>query len=328
MKGPIGITSTIPIEILYAAALIPIDLNNYFIASKTPREMVNAAEKKGFPRNCCSWIKGIFSSCMELNIEVVVGVLSGDCNQTQVLCQVLEEKGIRILPFCYPNDHNPDYLKIQMDALRCQTGTTWEQIEETRQYLDGIRRKVKLIDNATWERNLVSGRENHLYLITCSDMQGDPGGFERQIEGFLSEIDNRNPYQESVRLGYIGVPPIMTDLYDFCESVGGRIVFNEIQRQFSMPNESNSLVDQYSDYTYPYPLKSRLKDIMTEIKKRGLDGLIHYTQSFCFRNMEDLIFKRHIKIPILTIEADQPGNMDTRTKIRVETFIEMLREKT
>ena len=32
-----------------------------------------------------------------------------------------------------------------------------------------------------------------------------------------------------------------------------------------------------------------------------------------------------VKIPILTIEGDQPGKMDARTKLRIESFLDMLK---
>ncbi|RLB69292.1 MAG: 2-hydroxyacyl-CoA dehydratase, partial [Deltaproteobacteria bacterium] len=54
------------------------------------------------------------------------------------------------------------------------------------------------------------------------------------------------------------------------------------------------------------------------------DGLIHYTQTFCFRQIEDILFKRKLDIPVLSLEADQPGPVDGRTLTRIETFIEML----
>ena len=40
--------------------------------------------------------------------------------------------------------------------------------------------------------------------------------------------------------------------------------------------------------------------------------------------IEDILFKRKLKIPTLTLEADQPGPVDGRTLTRIETFIEML----
>jgi benzoyl-CoA reductase/2-hydroxyglutaryl-CoA dehydratase subunit BcrC/BadD/HgdB len=70
-----------------------------------------------------------------------------------------------------------------------------------------------------------------------------------------------------------------------------------------------------------------VNDIETAIQQRHLDGIIHYTQSFCFRQIEDIILKRELDLPVLTLEADRPTAVDGRTLTRLETFIEMLRWK-
>jgi len=31
-----------------------------------------------------------------------------------------------------------------------------------------------------------------------------------------------------------------------------------------------------------------------------------------------------LKVPVLTIEGDRPGNLDQRTRLRIEAFIDML----
>jgi benzoyl-CoA reductase/2-hydroxyglutaryl-CoA dehydratase subunit BcrC/BadD/HgdB len=58
-----------------------------------------------------------------------------------------------------------------------------------------------------------------------------------------------------------------------------------------------------------------------------VDGIIHYVQSFCFRQIEDLIVRKRFKLPILTLEGDRPGPLDARTRIRIEGFVEMIRAR-
>jgi len=50
-------------------------------------------------------------------------------------------------------------------------------------------------------------------------------------------------------------------------------------------------------------------------------------QSFCHRQIEDLIIRERIALPVLTIEGDQPGRVDERTKIRLQAFIELLGDR-
>ncbi|UCB50546.1 MAG: 2-hydroxyacyl-CoA dehydratase, partial [Deltaproteobacteria bacterium] len=94
-----------------------------------------------------------------------------------------------------------------------------------------------------------------------------------------------------------------------------------------MPYGDEDIVEQYLRYTYPYNMKGRIEDIKRAIRKRNLDGLIHYTQTFCFRQIYDIILRESISVPILTLEGDRPGGIDSRSAIRIETFIEMLKEK-
>jgi benzoyl-CoA reductase/2-hydroxyglutaryl-CoA dehydratase subunit BcrC/BadD/HgdB len=174
---------------------------------------------------------------------------------------------------------------------------------------------------------VVTGFENHLFLVSSSDFNSDPDQFERELDAFLRGVKQREPKREEIRLGFLGVPPIFNDLHDRIESLGGRVVFNEIQRQFSMPYGDEDIIEQYLRYTYPYSMKGRIEDIKRAIRKRNLDGLIHYTQTFCFRQIYDIILRETISVPVLTLEGDRPGRIDSRTAIRIETFIEMLKDK-
>jgi len=147
------------------------------------------------------------------------------------------------------------------------------------------------------------------------------------VEDFLKEVEGRKRSDPEIRLGYVGVPPIYDDLYSFIEESNARVVFNETQRQFSMPYRTTTLLQQYLRYTYPYDIFSRVRDIREEIQRRRIDGLIHYVQSFCFRQIEDLILRYEMDLPILTLEGDKPTSLDARTKVRIESFIELLKGK-
>ncbi|HAY20759.1 MAG TPA: 2-hydroxyglutaryl-CoA dehydratase, partial [Desulfobacterales bacterium] len=56
-----------------------------------------------------------------------------------------------------------------------------------------------------------------------------------------------------------------------------------------------------------------------------LDGLIHYTQSFCFRQIQDRLLRQRLNLPMLTIEGDRPAAVDHRTRLRLEAFVDVLR---
>ncbi|MDO8673662.1 MAG: 2-hydroxyacyl-CoA dehydratase [Dehalococcoidia bacterium] len=326
----IGITTTIPIEVVYAAGLVPVDLNNIFINSPDPAGLINRAELDGYPRNICGWTKGLYATALQEGIKAMVFVTQGDCSNTQALMETLELRGVEVIPFAFPYDRDPVLLERQIEHLMERLGVVpldgWPKVRSTMERLDGIRKKVHEIDRLTWQDGLVSGRENHYYQVSCSDFNGEPAAFEAEVDGLLGQLPARRSHENSVRLAYIGVPPIMTDLYDYVESIGARVVFNEVQRQFTMPFDTPSLVERYRLYTYPYTVFKRIADIQTEIERRKIDGVIHYVQSFCFRQIEDLIFRERLGLPVMTLEGDRPEKLDARTRLRLEAFVEMLRK--
>ena len=324
--APVGITTTVPIEVIYAAGRAVVDLNNAFITSADPGDLVDRAELAGFPRTLCGWIKGIYTAALDLGLQQVVAVTQGDCSNTCALMETLADAGVEIIPFAYPYDRDRDLLALQVEKLRARFGASPEAVAKTKRRLDAIRLKARRIDDLTWQSDAVTGRQNHYYQVTCSDMKSDPPAFAAELESFLAGLPDSEPlHPDGLRLGYIGVPPIVTDLYDHLEALGARVVFNENQRQFAMPFDTDDLVEQYRMYTYPYDIFWRLRNIEAEIARRGVEGVIHYTQNFCYHQIEDIIVRRHVEQPVLTLAAERPGPMDAGMRLRLESFVEMLR---
>ena len=326
----VGFTTSIPIEVLLAAGKRPLDLNNRFIACEDAPLHVREAERKGFPSTCCAWMRGIYGVLATLEVEEVIAVVRGDCSQTQALMEVLQMEGTRVHPFAYPYDRSDQAMRNEIRKLEAHFGVLEADVEEVKRDLDRIRKKLNRLDLLTWRDGLVTGEENHTFLVAASDMRGDPWTFEREVDAFLEEAGQRvsDSRGEGIRLGYLGVPPIWADLYEKMERPGVRVVFNEIQRQFSMPYLAPDIVEQYLLFTYPYEVFFRLQDIQREALRRGLDGFVHYAQAFCFRQIEDKILRHYLPKPVLTIEGDRPEPLDARTETRIEAFLEMLhREK-
>lgn len=326
MGRKVGITTTVPIEVIYAAGLTPVDLNNRFITSSDPQAYIARAESDGLPRNLCGWIKGLYGvGVTSDDIDTVVGVTQGDCSNTHALMELFERAGKKVIPFSYPYDANRRLLKLQIEEFMAAFGVDAAAVARTKERLDRIRRKLVRLDDLTWKEHRLTGFENHLWLVSASDMNGDADRFEAELDDFLKEARTRPPRRDHVLLGYIGVPPIFPKLYPFLESLGARVVFNEMQRQFTMPTFEADIVDQYRRYTYPYRVWGRIDDIAGHLKKRGIVGIIHYVQSFCYRQMEDVILREGLNVPILTLEGDLPGPLDGRTRLRLESFVEMVR---
>ena len=320
----LGITATVPVEVLLAAGATPMDLNNVFITSPDPAALVAEAEQRGFPINCCAWIKGLYATARRRGVRRVIGVAQGDCSNTHALMDVLAAEGVEVIDFNYPYPREAAALARAIDALARRLGTTRAAAERVRRDLAPLRRTLAEIDRLAWQEGRVTGEENHLWLIGSSDFGGDPAAYARAAAAFVAEARARPPAAPRHRLGYIGIPPICSGLYGFFEGLGARIVFNEFQRQFSMPPGTADLVEQYLAYTYPYDLAGRMADIRRAVAERRLDGLVHYVQSFCFRHIQDRLLREALETPILTLEFDRPGPLDGQRRTRIEAFIEML----
>jgi benzoyl-CoA reductase/2-hydroxyglutaryl-CoA dehydratase subunit BcrC/BadD/HgdB len=323
MSKPIGITTTIPMEVLFAGGYAPVDLNNLFITDQNPMRFIERAEADGFPKSMCNWVKGIYGVVMERGIDTVITVMEGDCSNTLALSEILQYRGIRTIPFSFPYDRDEQALRREIEKLMARFSVNETRLGEVAAEIETVRARLARIDRMTWAEKVVSGEENHLWLVRASDMLGDYGKYGEMAAGFIREAESRAP-RKGINIGYIGVPPIPLDLYSFIESVGGHVVYNEVQRQFSLPFFGKSIVERYLLYTYPYDVFSRVKDMKAEIGRRGIQGIIHYVQAFCFRIMEDVILREALDIPVITIEGDLPKPLDTRTKLRIEAFVEVL----
>lgn len=321
-----GITTTVPSEILFCAGVAPMDLNNIFVTAEHYSHYIEIAERDGFPRSMCAWIKGLYGVCMENQIEELVGVIEGDCSNSKSLVELWESKGKKIYPFSFPHNQRKQELERNIRQLMGQFQVDLEQVEQKRKELNQIRQLVHEIDRLTYEEGKVTGFENHLYQVSCSDFEGDAQAFSQKLKGLLFEINARKSNQKKLRLGYLGVPPMTVDLYDYVETLDARIIYNEVQREFTFPRGiyAKNMTEQYMDYTYPYGSAFRIKEIQKQIQERKVDGLIHYTQAFCHRALDHILLKNVIDIPILNIEGDQIQTLDARTKLRIEAFLDML----
>jgi len=322
----IGLTTTVPIEVLIAAGYTPIDLNNIFITSSDYLKYIDIAERDGFPRSLCTWIKGIYGVCMQNDIKEIVGVVEGECSNTKALIEVLQLRGIKVYPFSFPNSHKPKDVEYEINKFMNMFNVTITEVEVVRQRLNKVRALSKEIDGLTYIHNKATGFENHLYGVSSSDFNGDIKTFEVELKKIINEIKNRNPLNRKLRLGYIGVPPMTADIYEFVEGLNANFVYNEVQREFAFPRADKALnvYEQYYDYTYPYDTEFRIKELKKQISERKLDGIIHYTQAFCYRALADIVLKEELDIPILNVEGDKLNVLDARTKLRLEAFLDML----
>jgi len=317
----LGITATVPSEVALAAGRALVDLNNALVRGEDPEKAVREAEAAGFPRNSCAWIKGVYATARRLGLAEIVGVSRGDCSNTEALLEILADDGLAAVPFAYPEDRSPEELRRALARFADNLGTDLAEAERWRERLVPIRKDLDQLDGL-----VVSGkRRDAAYFnlaLSASDWDGD---LDAYASGLARELaSGEEPPPAAVRLAYLGVPPAFTDLLPRTAELGATFVFAEIPRRFTMPGRPPDLVAQYLAYTYPYGMAFRLGDILPELERRRVDGVVHYVQSFCFRQIEDILLRRRVELPVLTLEGDRPGPLAARDLLRLESFVEAL----
>ena len=312
---------------MLAANLIPVDLNNLFIADPLALARVGQAEAAGFSRTLCAWIKGIHAALMaHPEIQAVIAACQGDCSNTQALGEILATEGIEVIHFKFPYPRDRAQLAREIHALMTRLGADPAAVARVQARLAPLRRQLRRLDRLTWESGQVSGRENFQWLISSSDFASDLNAYEQRLTAFLQEAAGRPVAADGrVRLGFAGIPPILTDLWPYLEELGAAVVYHEFPRQFSMPYASADLVEQYLPVYLPLRYRGPPGGPEGGRGHPPLDGLVHYTQSFCFRQMFDQFLRDHLDLPLLTIEGDRPTPLDSRTRMRLEAFVDVLR---
>ncbi len=321
-KKLVGISSTVPVEVIYSAGSVALDLNNVFITSPRSEELLKKSSELA-PRAVCSWTRGILAAAVALKIKNAVIVTEGDCAHTIPITDILNYRGISAFAFEYPLDHDINRLKSEIDRFIEYYKTDICSCEKVKEKFDKTRVLLKKIDEMTFRELKVSGFENHVNLVSASDFNSDPESFHRGVAAFLDEALKRPSKSISLRIGHAGIPPIFSDYYHYISSLGSEIIYNETQRQFSMiEGAGKSLYEAYHNYTYPYSFKNRLEDIKKAIEERELDCIIHYVQSFCFHQIEDRMLKNELgDFPVLTIEGDYPAPLNENDRLKIESFI-------
>ncbi len=318
----VGFTTSFPVEVVFAAGHIPVDLNNVFVAGDAAAH-VRKAELKGFPRTICAWIKGNFDAALAAGLDEVIGIVQGDCSNSASLVAMLAAEGMPVWHFSYPPQRSHEALDAEIRKLEEHFEVSRAEVLKVKKRLDQIRARLKTLDDWTWQERVVTGKENHAWLVSSSDFAGDPDRFEEDLDAFMREAALRDPLPTGLRCAYLGVPPIYSDIYGQIARLGADVVFNEVQRQFAMPSLLPDLIDQYLVFTYPYSVFERLEDILPQLDQRRIDVVISYTQSFCHLQIDNILLKRHIPLPFLTLEGDQPEALDNRTLLRLESFFEV-----
>jgi benzoyl-CoA reductase/2-hydroxyglutaryl-CoA dehydratase subunit BcrC/BadD/HgdB len=309
----IGITAIVPPEIIYSTYNIPIDMNNFVPQSNM------------IPKNkLCAWTATWRDLTLQnkINIDKLIVVAGGDCQNSLVDAEKLEIKKNILTHYFFYQFGDKEHFRSEIKKLIGFVSNDGEIDGDIIEEVSAIKKLVKTVDKLCYD-DKINAIDAFSVAISASDFEGNLKKYKCKIEETLDKEDSIN-YQK--RIAMIGVPPIFSDFYECLEKIGIHCVYNELAYEFiRMGGKSiNQIIDSYSTYTFANHIMHRIKIINKELKKRKIDGVIHYTQMACHHKLEDEIFREFIDYPMLTIEGDIPQKTPEQVKLRIEAFIELM----
>lgn len=322
----IGIFSTVPLEPILAAGLVPVDVNNQFVHTLDPREILFQSDAAGLPRSLCAWTRGLFTATLSSGLRRVVVVPEGDCTNNVTMARLLERRGIDVVEFRYPvgaRDRGQALVE-ELERFCRRLGTSLSEARQAFEQLRPVRSLLAEVDRACWQERRIPGSEARLFLLESTDMRGNPSLFARRLERALADSASRPP-QPGPAVAIFGVPTALADLQSRIEAAGGFVALCETEHDFAMLPPSQEMEAQFLAYAYPYGIGTRLARFKRLLEERSISGVVIYSQSFCHHNLEQSRVERELASwPCLVIEADVPSRLPARDSIRLESFVSLL----
>ena len=328
MEERVGITGMMPVEVIFNAGFVPLDLRNFFLNHPDRDKLVLRAEMDGYPPRAGILEKGIYGAALESKVDRVVVVFQNGPVNSYALEEMLKSQGIEVHTFYFPPDRDSEILELEIRKLSSELGVLdLHNLDYWRFRLEEVRQLARKVDQLTWSANIVSGYENHKYLVSASDFEGDPDIYMNKLYNFLEELRRAKELTPKIRLGLVGDIPMCPEIYKVVEKCGARIVFNEPQRQYTMPRTGSDIVEQYIQFTLPYSPQVRIEDIQQAIEERKIAGVLHCINTHGDGFVRDIYFRRSISVPVFSYEEGDSFVLDGRTIMRLVDFINGLVSK-
>ena len=243
------------------------------------------------------------------------------CPYYKAVAEVLWRMGVNTVFFNYPHRHNMMEMRMEIERLMAEWEIDWSSVEYQQQRLAGFRAAVKEMDTLTWQGD-VTGWENYSWLCGCPDLW-DLRNLELSAQDFLVKARKGKRF-EGVRLAYVGTPCAITGLHKLVEKLGARIVLNEYQLA-SAQVISGDLTGICDGCSIVHDLSDRVADISFEIKERGVQGILFYSQVGCLKDTQHFLMARELALPYVFLQGDVPDPLSDVRRGKLKVFIEGLR---
>ncbi len=320
--------TTVPLEIFKRfendAGVRGADANNLFINADSilgisPYQLTLNGEIT-FPMAYCSWIKGIFSVAHLLHsnnlLAGFIAVELGDCANSKVMAYLIENfsKVIRFLYF-----EEKKLLQRELEKFANLFQFSFSELTERWEERNNLRQSLKKAQ-ATYTEGVANFDDFFVAFLTASD----PLYFkDDQLKTVKIAVENSLP-ATGKRIAFLGVPPIQSDLWQVLKERDLIVCYFETPEEFALFKEADSIVEQYLLFTYPASYQFRYQEVKKQLKTREIEGIIFYSQDFCYREGEKVLWQEladELKIPFVHIQHDKPGPTSAQTILRIEAAL-------
>jgi len=310
----VGITALVPPEVIYACGCRALDVNNLVPSSGlVPKDKL------------CAWtaIWRDLALMRRIRMDRLVVVAGGDCYNAIVDGERVERSGIATHYFAYPFNGSKSRMREELLKLCQFLGSKMD--EDVFDRIAELKKRALEIDRLR-TRGKVDSHTGYLTALSGSDMAGGMERYERMLDEVeVGEVD----YEHRVAL--LGTPPVYTDFHSFLEELGLHVVYDEMPYEFirHTGRTLGQVACSYASYTFARSISTRLGFLKSELKRRDVDGVIHFHQFACHHKLEDPVLREELGklgYSFITIEADLPSHTPEQTKLRLEAFRERLGE--
>ncbi|GBE17695.1 2-hydroxyglutaryl-CoA dehydratase, D-component [archaeon BMS3Abin16] len=308
----VGITALVPPEIVYASGNIPVDINNF-----VPRSGVVPRDK------LCAWtaLWRDLTLMGRIKLDKLVVVAGGDCNNALVDGEKIELSGVDTHYFTYPFDGSAKIMRHEIDKLVEFLGGELDESVFNR--VTELKSAATAVDSERVSMH-INSQDAFEIMVSGSDLAGSLEDYRKMIDSVVKKRVDCD-----FRLALLGTPPIYDGFHEFLDSLGLHIVYDEMPYEFLRlrGDTVKSISESYADYSFARNITHRIKLLKSELKQRGVEGIIHFHQFACHHKLEDPILREALcaeGYPFITIEADLPSKTPQQTRLRIEAFKERL----
>ena len=308
----VGITALVPPEIVYASGNIPVDINNF-----VPKSGVVPRDK------LCAWtaLWRDLTLMGRIKLDKLVVVAGGDCNNALVDGEKIELSGVDTHYFTYPFDGSAKIMRHEIDKLVEFLGGELDESVFNR--VTELKSAATAVDSERVSMH-INSQDAFEIMVSGSDLAGSLEDYRKMIDSVVKKSVDCD-----FRLALLGTPPIYDGFHEFLDSLGLHIVYDEMPYEFLRlrGDTVKSISESYADYSFARNITHRIKLLKSELKQRGVEGIIHFHQFACHHKLEDPILREALcaeGYPFITIEADLPSKTPQQTRLRIEAFKERL----